>query len=253
MMQVYRLPALSDNYIFVLVDERSQTTAVVDAGDAAVVLRFLAAQGLGLSMVLNTHYDGDHVAGNPSLLKAFPGIPVYGSAIDRGRIPGQTHFLEEGDQVNVGASIAQVLAVPGHRHGHLAYYFPESSDLFCGDVIFSGGSGRIKDCTPEQMQRSLAKLRSLPDETKIWCAHEYTLDNLRFALTIDPDNLELRSRMLEVTELRSRSQPTIPTMMGFEKRTNPFLRWDTEGIRSRLGTTGDVETYTEVRSRKNVF
>jgi hydroxyacylglutathione hydrolase len=252
-MKVYRLPALSDNYIFILVDEASRTTAVVDAGDAAVVLDFLKAHDLKLSMILNTHYDGDHVGGNRGLLKAFPGIPVYGSAIDRGRIPGQTVFLSGGDRVQIGASVGQVLSVPGHRHGHLAYYFSESADLFCGDVIFSAGSGRVKDCTHEQMQQSLAKLRSLPDATKIWCAHEYTLDNLQFALTIDPDNTELRSRMLEVTELRSRSQPTIPTLMGFERRTNPFLRWDAEVIRSRLGTTGDVETYTEVRSRKNRF
>ncbi len=252
-MQVYRLPALSDNYIFILVDEPSQTTAVVDAGDATVVLDFFKAHDLQLSLILNTHYDGDHVAGNRGLLKAFPGIPVYGSAIDWGRIPGQTVFLKEGDRVNVGESVGQVIAVPGHRHGHLAYYFPESADLFCGDVIFSAGSGRVKDCTHEQMQQSLFKLRSLPDATKIWCAHEYTLENLRFALTIDPDNNELRSRMLEVTELRSRLEPTIPTSMGFEKRTNPFLRWDAEVIRSRLGTVGDVETYTEVRSRKNRF
>jgi hydroxyacylglutathione hydrolase len=253
MMQVYRLAALSDNYIFILVDEASRSTAVVDAGDAIVVLKFLKARDLQLSMILNTHYDGDHVAGNRGLLKAFPGIPVYGNAIDRGRIPGQTVFLHGGDRVQVGESVGQVLSVPGHRHGHLAYYFEASADLFCGDVIFSAGSGRIKDCTHEQMQQSLAKLRSLPDETKIWCAHEYTFENLRFALTIDPDNAELKSRMLEVRELRSRSQPTIPTVMGFEKRTNPFLRWDAEAIRSRLGTTGDVETYTEVRSRKNQF
>lgn len=252
-MEVYRLVALSDNYIFILVDEASRSTAVVDPGDARVVLKFLKDQNLQLSMILNTHYDGDHVAGNPALLKAFPGIPVYGSAIDRGRIPGQTVLLSDGDRVNVGGSVGQVLSVPGHRHGHIAYYFEASSDLFCGDVIFSAGSGRVKDCTYEEMQQSLAKLRLLPDATKIWCAHEYTLDNLRFALTVDPDNLELQSRMLEVKALRSRSEPTIPTIMGFEKRTNPFLRWDAEVIRSRLGTTGDVETYTEIRSRKNQF
>ena len=250
-LQVYRLPALSDNYIFILVDGRQ--VSVVDAGDAGVVLDFLQTHNLALSMILNTHYDGDHVAGNRALLAAYPGIPVYGSAIDRGRIPGQTVFLNDGDRVGVGASISHVLSVPGHRQGHIAYYFPESADLFCGDVIFSAGSGRVKDCTYGQMQESLAKLRSLPDNTKIWCAHEYTFDNLTFALTIDPDNLELQSRMVEVQKLRSALQPTIPTEMGFEKRTNPFLRWDSEVIRSRLGTVGDVETYTEVRSRKNKF
>ena len=258
-MQVYRLPALSDNYIFILVD--GAQVAVIDPGDAGVVLDFLRSHNLPLSMILNTHYDGDHVGGNRALLAAYPGIPVYGSAIDglrptighRGRIPGQTVFLNDGDRVAVGASICQILSVPGHRHGHIAYYFPESSDLFCGDVIFSAGSGRVKDCTHEQMQQSLAKLRSLPDNTKIWCAHEYTFDNLTFALTIDPDNLELQSRMVEVKKLRSTLQPTIPTEMGFEKRTNPFLRWDSEVLRSRLGTVGDVETYTEVRSRKNRF
>ncbi len=250
-MQVYRLPALSDNYIFILAD--SEQVAVVDPGDARVVLDFLRSQDLPLSMILNTHYDGDHVAGNRALLSAYPGIPVYGSAIDRGRIPGQTVFLKDNDRLTVGVSVAHVLSVPGHRQGHIAYYFPESFDLFCGDVIFSAGSGRVKDCTHLQMQQSLARLRSLPDSTKLWCAHEYTLDNLTFALTIDPENLELQSRMVEVQALRSALQSTIPTELGFEKRTNPFLRWDAEVIRSRLGTISDVETYTEVRSRKNKF
>jgi hydroxyacylglutathione hydrolase len=252
-MQVYRLPALSDNYIFILVDWQCRSVAVVDAGEPFPVLDFLRSHSLTLSMILNTHYDGDHVGANRDLLHEFPGIPVYGSAIDRGRIPGQTVFLEEGDRVKVGAAIGQVLAVPGHRLGHLAYYFAETGDLFCGDVLFSAGSGRLKEGTPAMMQASLAKLRSLPDQTKIWCAHEYTLENLRFALTIEPDNVALQTRMQEVMVLRSQGEPTIPTEMGFEKLTNPFLRWDVAGIRSRLGTTSDVETYGEIRSRKNRF
>jgi hydroxyacylglutathione hydrolase len=253
MMQVYCLPAFSDNYIFVLVEWDSRSVAVVDAGEPFPVLDFLRSHSLQISMILNTHYDGDHVGANRDLLQAFPGIPVYGSAIDRGRIPGQTVFLTEGDVVRVGAAIGQVLAVPGHRLGHIAYHFAETADLFCGDVLFSGGSGRIKDGTPAQMQQSLAKLRSLPDRTKIWCAHEYTFDNLSFALTIEPENLALQTRMQEVMVLRSQHEPTIPTDLGFEKLTNPFLRWDVSGIRSRLGTSNDLDTYTEIRSRKNRF
>ncbi len=252
-LQVYCLPALSDNYIFMAVNWDARVVAVVDAGEPFPVLEFLRSHDLALSMILNTHYDGDHVGANRDLLQEFPGIPVCGSAIDRGRIPGQTVFLEEGDRVCVGSAIGEVLAVPGHRLGHLAYYFPETADVFCGDVLFSAGSGRLKDGTPAMMQQSLAKLRSLPDDTKIWCAHEYTFDNLRFALTIEPENLQLQARMQEVMQLRSQNQPTIPSTIGFEKLTNPFLRWDIPEIRSRLGTTSDVETYGEIRSRKNRF
>lgn len=252
-LQVYCLPALSDNYIFVLVDWIARSVAVVDAGEPFPVLKFLRLHDLTLSMILNTHFDGDHVGANRDLLRAFPGIPVYGSAIDRGKIPGQTVFLTEGDQVTLGSSIGDVLSVSGHRLGHIAYYFPETADLFCGDVLFSAGSGRIKDGTPEMMQQSLAKLRELPPETKIWCAHEYTLENLKFALTIEPENLALQTRMQEVMTLRSQDQPTIPTTIGFEITTNPFLRWDISAIQLKLGTSGDVETYAEIRSRKNRF
>ena len=252
-LQVYCLPALSDNYIFMLMDVSSRTVAVVDAGEPLPVLDFLRSRNLDLSMILNTHYDGDHVAANWDLLDAFPGVPVYGSAIDRGRIPGQTVFLNDGDRVAVGDSIAEVMHLPGHRKGHLAYHFPESGDLFCGDILFSAGSGRLKDCPPETMQQSLARVRQLPDRTKIWCAHEYTLANLQFACTIEPENAELQTRMQEVIDLRSRNEPTIPTELGFEKRTNPFLRWDSLNIRSRLGTIDDIATYAEIRRRKNEF
>lgn len=254
MLQVHRLPALSDNYIFILIDELSQSVAVVDAGEPFPVLEFLRSRQLSLSMILNTHYDGDHVAANGDLLDEFPGIPVYGSAIDRGRIPGQTVFLKDGDRVKVGASEAIVMHLPGHRKGHLAYFFPESADLFCGDILFSAGSGRLKDCPPETMYQSLDRLRQLPDRTQIWCAHEYTLANLQFARTLEPENAELQQRMVEVMALRSRDEPTIPTALGFEKRTNPFLRWDVAAIQSRLGTTDDaLATYTEIRRRKNEF
>ena len=252
-LQVYCLPALSDNYIFVLVDWTTRSVAVVDAGEPFPVLEFLRSHNLKLSMILNTHFDGDHVGANRDLLREFPGIPVYGSAIDRGKIPGQTLFLNEGDRVRVGSAVGEILAVPGHRLGHIAYYFPETADLFCGDVLFSAGSGRIKDGTPAMMQQSLAKLRRLPPDTKVWCAHEYTLENLKFALTIEPENLALKTRMQEVTALRSQNQPTIPSTLGFEALTNPFLRWDVASIRSRLGTSSDVETYSEIRSRKNQF
>ena len=252
-LQVYCLPALSDNYIFVLVDWIARSVAVVDAGEPFPVLEFLRSHDLKLSMILNTHFDGDHVGANRDLLREFPGIPVYGSEIDRGKIPGQTVFLQEGDRVMVGSAVGEVLSVPGHRLGHLAYYFPETADLFCGDVLFSAGSGRIKDGTPAMMQQSLAKLRRLPPDTKIWCAHEYTLENLKFALTIEPENLALHTRIQEVTALRSQDQSTIPSTIGFETLTNPFLRWDVAAIRSRLGTSTDVETYSEIRSRKNKF
>ena len=230
-MQIYRIPALSDNYIFLIHDPQKNVAAVVDPGVAQLVLQKLEELGAELVTIFNTHHHRDHVGGNRELMQRFPNITVYGGAEDRGRIPGQQVFLQEGETVEFADRTGHVFFVPGHTRAHIAYYFPPvagetTGNLFCGDTLFAGGCGRLFEGTPAQMVNSLSKLRGLPDRTQVWCAHEYTLNNLKFALTVDRDNPDLQKRFAEVKAARSLSQATVPSILGVEKLTNPFLRWD---------------------------
>ena len=261
-MHIHRLPALSDNYIFILHDDHSQTAAVVDPAEARPVLAWLRKHGATLTAIFNTHHHGDHVGGNRQLLQSFPNVVVYGGKEDQGRIPGQQHFLEEGDRVSFGDRTGQVYFVPGHTRGHIAYYFPpatdaaagdEPGDLFCGDTLFAGGCGRLFEGTPTQMVESLGKLRSLPDSTRVWCAHEYTLNNLKFALTVDGGNPQLQQRFAEVKRDRQNHIPTIPSTIGLEKQTNPFFRWDQPALQARTGHTEAARTFGKLRGMKDLF
>lgn len=257
-MQVDRLSALSDNYIFLLHEPEQNIAAVVDPAEASPVLQRLEALGATLVAIFNTHHHADHVGGNSKLLQQFPDAVVSGGAEDWGRIPGQTVFLQEGDRVSFGDRNADVLFVPGHTRAHIAYYFPpaianEAGDLFCGDTLFAGGCGRLFEGTPTQMVHSLSKLRALPDETRVWCAHEYTLKNLEFALTVDRTNTALQQRLAAVKTARSRREATIPSNLGVEKRTNPFLRWDDARLRSTVKAENDIQTFTRLRGMKDQF
>lgn len=257
-MQIYRLPALSDNYIFLLHDADRQIAAVVDPAEAAPVLERLAALQAELVAIFNTHHHGDHVGGNSLLLQHFPEAVVYGGAEDRGRIPGQQVFLQAGDQVTFGERKAEVLFVPGHTRAHIAYYFPpdqrgEMGELFCGDTLFAGGCGRLFEGTPSQMVSSLSQLRDLPDQTRVWCAHEYTLKNLQFALTVDQQNLDLQNRFSRVQTMRQQSEATVPAVLGEEKRTNPFLRWDQPNLQTQVKSQDPVQTFARLRGMKDMF
>jgi hydroxyacylglutathione hydrolase len=257
-MQIHRLPALSDNYIFLLYDPHGNTAAVVDPADAQPVLKSLQDLGANLISIFNTHHHSDHVGGNISLLRRFPHAMVYGGAEDQGRIPAQQVFLQDGDRISFGDRTAEILFVPGHTRAHIAYYFApgvpgDLGDLFCGDTLFSGGCGRLFEGTPAQMVQSLSKLRALPDTTRVWCAHEYTLNNLKFALTVDGSNLDLQQRFAEVREMRSRSEATIPSLLGVEKCTNPFLRWDDPGLRAVMKATDEIQTFARLRGMKDRF
>jgi hydroxyacylglutathione hydrolase len=257
-MEIIRIPVLSDNYIFLMVDRDRQIGAVVDPAEAVPVLAELARQQVELVAIFNTHHHGDHVGGNRELISAFPNVRVYGGAEDRGRIPGQQVYLGDGDRVEFGDREAEVFFIPGHTRAHIAYYFPpvdrnNPGELFCGDTIFAGGCGRLFEGTPAQMVASMTKLRQLPDNTRIWCAHEYTLSNLKFAVTVDPENHELQQRLVDVTAARQDSIPTVPTNLGVEKRTNPFLRWDTAALQASVSSHDAVETFARIRGRKDQF
>jgi hydroxyacylglutathione hydrolase len=257
-MQVSRLPALSDNYIFLLHDPNENIAAVVDPAEAQPVLRRLEELEAQLVAIFNTHHHLDHVGGNQQLIQHFPNVCVYGGAEDRGRIPGQQVFLQEGDKVTFAGQIGEVLFVPGHTRGHIAYYFPpevegETGELFCGDTLFAGGCGRLFEGTPTQMVSSLSKLRSLPDNTRVWCAHEYTQKNLQFALTVDGNNPELKARYAEVQDTRRRMEATVPSHLGVEKRTNPFLRWEEPALQSAVKSQEPVQTFSRLRGMKDRF
>jgi hydroxyacylglutathione hydrolase len=257
-MQIYRLSALSDNYIFVLHEPQQNIAAVVDPAVAKPVLQKLKDLQAKLVAILNTHHHSDHVGGNRELLQAFPDAVVYGGAEDQSRIPGQAVFLQEGDRVRFGDWVAEVLFVPGHTRAHIAYYFPptdaeEVGELFCGDTLFAGGCGRLFEGTPAQMVASLSKIRALPDSTRIWCAHEYTLKNLQFALTVDPNNSDLQTRFQTTQTMRQRFEATVPSWLGLEKQTNPFLRWDLADLKQAAQTTDPVQSFARLRGMKDRF
>ena len=257
-MQVIRIEALSDNYIFLLHDPQQNIAAVVDPADAKPVLKQLAELQAELVAIFNTHHHHDHVGGNQQLMQKFPQVTVYGGAEDRGRIPGQQVFLQAGDHVQFADRTAEVFFVPGHTRAHIAYYFPpaevgETGELFCGDTLFAGGCGRLFEGTPSQMVESLSKLRALPDNTRVWCAHEYTLNNLRFALTVDGDNADLQQRYTQVQASRSRQEATVPSLLGIEKRTNPFLRWEQPALQSAVKSNDPVQTFARIRGLKDQF
>lgn len=257
-MQIYRLAALSDNYIFLLHDAERQIAAVVDPAEAEPVLHQLDLLQADLVAIFNTHHHGDHVGGNAALQRHFPQTVVYGGADDRGRIPGQQVFLREGEQVKFGERSATVLFVPGHTRAHIAYYFApqqpdEAGELFCGDTLFAGGCGRLFEGTPSQMVNSLSKLRALPDQTRVWCAHEYTLKNLQFALTVDEQNPDLQRRFEQTKALRQQSQATVPSWLGDEKQTNPFLRWDQPNLQAKVKSQDSTQTFARLRGMKDQF
>jgi hydroxyacylglutathione hydrolase len=258
LMQIIRLSVLADNYIFLLHDPVRNIAAVVDPAEAQPVLEELRKLKAELVAIFNTHHHGDHVGGNTQLIKAFPDVKVYGGAEDRGRIPGQQVFLQEGDRVQFGNRTADVFFVPGHTRAHIAYYFPPASpgepgELFCGDTLFAGGCGRLFEGTPGQMVDSLSKIRALPDHTRVWCAHEYTLSNLRFAVTVDAENADLQKRYQDVQAQRKANEATVPSMLGMEKLTNPFLRWEAPSLQATAKSQDGIQTFARIRGMKDNF
>lgn len=253
-LEIVQIPVLSDNYVYLIHASESGQTAVVDPAVSAPVLDGLKAKGWSLDYILNTHHHGDHVGGNEDLMRA-TGCTVVGPKADRARIPGITIEVGDGDVFDFGGHAARVFDVPGHTRGHIAYWFQDDAALFCGDTLFALGCGRLFEGTPAQMWASLGKFRGLPAETRVYCAHEYTEANARFALSVDPDNQALSRRYQDILALRAKDQPTIPSTLDEELSTNPFLRADAPALQAALGMTGadPVAVFAEVRSRKDHF
>jgi hydroxyacylglutathione hydrolase len=245
-MQVTTIRALADNYIFMIISEAGQEAAVVDPGDAEPVFKYLQSAGRRLTAILNTHHHRDHVGGNSKLLNRFPGIPVYGGAGDRGRIPGQSVFLTEGNEIKVCGAKARILEVPGHTKAHIAYYFGSvdgSGDLFSGDTVFGGTIGNLFEGTPETMFESIHKIRALPRQTRIWCSHEYTLQYVRESAGIDPGNTRLTERLKTLEAAVPSGRPTVPLLLEEECGTNPFFRWDDSELAAFLSKPPGIAVF----------
>jgi hydroxyacylglutathione hydrolase len=254
MFDVIRIPAFKDNYIWLL--RQGARAAVVDPGDAAPVLGFLHEEKLSLRSILITHHHGDHQGGIEELLSRFPAAEVLGP--ERESITGMTVPLRGGERIRPAMLDGglRVVAVPGHTLGHLAYY--GEACLFCGDALFAGGCGRIFEGTPRQMAESLACLAALPEDTLVYCGHEYTAANLRFALAVEPGNRALRRRADEVAVLRAKGVPTVPSTLAVEKATNPFLRCREPEVIAAARARGvaendSVAVFAALREWKNEF
>jgi len=250
------LPVFEDNYVYLLFDPDTGTSGVVDPGAAEPVRERLAELGRGLDLIFVTHHHADHTGGVVALQQEY-GARIVAARKDAARIPGfeagRDAGMVEGDEGAFGDIAFRVYETPGHTRGHIAFWFPTEDALFCGDTLFAMGCGRLFEGTPEEMWSSLSKLAALPPSTRVFCGHEYTLSNARFALSVDPDNADLQARVREVEELRREGRPTIPSTIDLELRTNPFLRAGDRGIRARLGMEGarDVEVFAELRRRKD--
>lgn len=255
-LQILAVPAFADNYLWLIHD--GAHAAAVDPGDASPILDTLAEYKLSLTAILLTHHHADHVGGVPQLLQRFP-VPVFGPRRDG--IAQVTHPLSEGDRIalpRLGLAL-QVFDVPGHTRGHIAYLAPSRNWLFCGDTLFAGGCGRLFEGTPAQMAQSLSKLAALPDDTQVYCAHEYTLSNLRFAKEVEPDNTALQKRIETEQAKRNRGEATVPSTIGIEKATNPFLRCKERTIldkllkEKRISTEEPIAVLAALREWKNSY
>ncbi|HVY64306.1 MAG TPA: hydroxyacylglutathione hydrolase [Gammaproteobacteria bacterium] len=253
-LAIHMFPCLKDNYGYLLHDADSGVTAAVDTPDAAAILAELETKGWRLTHILNTHHHADHAGGNLEL-KRQTGCTIVGPRADAARIPGIDVQVGEGDVVAIGAHRAVVFDTPGHTRGHIVYYFADAGVAFVGDTLFALGCGRLFEGTPEQMWSSLSKLLRWPDATRLYCAHEYTQSNARFALTVEPGNEALQQRAAAVASRRAANLPTVPSTLGEERATNPFLRAGSAGLRATIGlpNASDVEVFARTRALKDAF
>ncbi len=253
-LQIEQFMCRSDNFGVLIHDPESGATASIDAPEEGPILEMLKRKGWVLTHIFITHHHYDHVDGVAALKQAY-GAEIIGPAAEAERIAGIERAVSGGDRLSFGSDTVEVIDTPGHTAGHISYYFPDSGVAFTADTLFALGCGRLFERGPEVMLSSLKKLAALPPETRIYCGHEYTQANARFAVTVDPDNTALADRAREIDTLRAAGKPTLPTTIGRELETNPFLRWSDPAIRAHLGmeSATDAEVLAEIRKRKDNF
>lgn len=255
-MKIVQIPALQDNYIYLIICEKTGQAAIVDSADAPLTRNTAKKNNVSIEAIFNTHHHWDHAGGNSDLVSKKPDLKVFASHYDKDRIDCVTKTVGEGDSVSIGELKFSVMDIPGHTLGHIAYY--GNGVLFCGDTLFVSGCGRLFEGTPAQMFDSLSKIKNLPDETIVYCAHEYSQSNLKFALTLEPSNKKLMEKIKEVEAKRANGESTVPTTLAEELSYNPFLRWDApELMTSVIKQTGcgnsPLEIFTATRKLKDNF
>ena len=251
MLEIHQFPCLSDNYGYLLHDPASGETACIDTPDADAYLREAASKGWQITQIWNTHWHPDHAGGN-NAIKAATGCTVIAPA-EVARIAEPDLVVAHGDTVTLGAFTAQVIDVSGHTNGHVAFHLPEASVAFVGDAVFALGCGRMFEGQPDQFWASLERIKALPPETLLYCAHEYTQSNARFALHVDPENAELQDYVAQIDKARAEGRPTVPTTLSRELAANPFLRADDMALQARWGGGGAVSTFAALRAAKDNF
>lgn len=254
-MKIHHIPCLEDNYSYLIVDESTKEAAAVDPVEPEKLLEAANSHGLTLKLVLTTHHHWDHAGGNEKIKQLVPGIKVYGGSIDN--VKGCTHKVENGDKVSLGADVTILaLHTPCHTQGHISYYVTGKEDehpaVFTGDTLFIASCGKFFEGTAEQMYQSLnVTLGSLPKPTRVYCGHEYSVKNLQFALTLEPDNLRIQQKLAWAQNQRQAGQATIPSTIDDELETNPFMRVDLPELQERVGCKSPVEALGEIRKRKD--
>lgn len=251
MLEVHQFPCLTDNYGFLLHDPDSGETAAIDTPDGAEYLKQAEARGWRITQIWNTHWHPDHAGGNKAIAEATGATVVAPREVEK--LTPIDRVVGNGDSVALGKWNARVIDVSGHTNGHVAYYLAEADMAFVGDSVFALGCGRMFEGEPEQFWNSLDRIRQLPDNTVLYCAHEYTQANAQFALHADPDNPELRLYAARIDEKRAKGEPTVPTLLSRELATNPFLRADEADLRDRWGGTSPAETFAALRTAKDNF
>lgn len=257
-MRIVAVPVLQDNYSYLVIDEDRKVAAVVDCAEVDPVLEAARANGVTVTAVLSTHHHFDHVGGNEEIARRTP-VRVYGNADDGGRIPALTDGVRAGDEVMLGGLAARVMLIPAHTSGHIAYHFAREGVVFTGDTLFAAGCGRLFEGEPAQMMDSLGRLAALPDDTRVYCGHEYTVRNLEFAATLEPHNRAIADKLAWARSRRADGQATVPTTLASERATNPFLRTASpelrEAIRQRFPDVGedDVSIFACTRRLKDEF
>lgn len=253
-LQIEQIKIFSDNYVYFLRCSATGETVVVDPGQAQPVLNFLASKQWQLHKILCTHHHSDHIGGNLQIKKQ-TGCSIIGAKQDQKRIPGIDTVVCEGDTVCVGEQRARIMETWGHTIGHICFYFANNRSLFCGDTLFAAGCGRFFEGSPQQMYTSLQKLVALPQDTLVYCGHEYTLANIKFALHVDPENLHLQVYQQEVLSFLNRGKSSIPSVLANERKVNPFLRCHNTQIRKQLNmeSASNVQVLAALREKKNSF